>query len=538
MEKPKELNLNNRINYTSKIYDTTIIEINPDKDGINTFLELNENIILDGPNKFYLNESIYIMHYPDENLSVSYGILNNIFIDEINKFKFSHLCSTKEGSSGSPIMNLSNGKIIGIHQGSNINHNFNEGIFLNYPLKDFLKNNQTIKELKIIGAKKKEIIKRNIQNNNRPDKSKDTKEKIREMIEDICFIGNIMKKEIIEEKKYNPEKFITIEEALNNIKEEYDYSFSCLGILAKYLENIGVITVINKNILNNNDGEIDVINLMILQFIITGMIEKKKYNFIFDFGKKRNEELFNNKKEQEKLNNMLKKVLSLEYEIKEDNILLINNIEKDNLEIQTIFLQENKNEINIDKLNLIQKYKNIEEFKDLNYLQEIRKTLIMEGCKLNINMLDPRGNKFDWSYLLSLRGPFLYNYPIGWKAFGFNVWNKYDMGNCDWVDISNLKNEWVVGYCPIQANQKENNKKDNIIGTNIHCSPYPEHLKSNTNLNKIIKIDNKLFMIGFMIKANPDSIRIYHDNYEYWILNGIPEELRPFRIMIQEYNEK
>ena len=117
-----------------------------------------------------------------------------------------------------------------------------------------------------------------------------------------------MKKEIIEEKKNNPEKFITIEEALNNIKEEYDYSFSCLGILAKYLENIGVITVINKNILNNNDGEIDVINLMILQFIITGMIEKKKYNFIFDFGKKRNEELFNNKKEQEKLNNMLKNV--------------------------------------------------------------------------------------------------------------------------------------------------------------------------------------------------------------------------------------
>ena len=52
-------------------------------------------------------------------------------MDDTNKFKFSHLCSTKEGSSGSPIMNLSNGKIIGIHQGANINHNFNEGIFLN-----------------------------------------------------------------------------------------------------------------------------------------------------------------------------------------------------------------------------------------------------------------------------------------------------------------------------------------------------------------------------------------------------------------------
>jgi len=90
LEKPKEIKLNNRINYTSKIYDTTIIEINPDKDGINVFLELDENIILDEPNKFYLNESIYIMHYPDENLSVSYGILNNIFIYDNNQFKFSH----------------------------------------------------------------------------------------------------------------------------------------------------------------------------------------------------------------------------------------------------------------------------------------------------------------------------------------------------------------------------------------------------------------------------------------------------------------
>jgi len=62
---------------------------------------------------------------------------------------------------------------------------------LNYPLKDFLKNNQKIKELKIIDAKKKETIKRNIENNNRPDKSKETKEKIREMIEGITFKNKI-----------------------------------------------------------------------------------------------------------------------------------------------------------------------------------------------------------------------------------------------------------------------------------------------------------------------------------------------------------
>ena len=58
----KKLNLNNRIKYTNKEYDITIIEIK--KNEINNYLELDDNIINDiinnnNYNKEYIDETIY-----------------------------------------------------------------------------------------------------------------------------------------------------------------------------------------------------------------------------------------------------------------------------------------------------------------------------------------------------------------------------------------------------------------------------------------------------------------------------------------------
>ena len=96
-----KLKLNDRIKYTNKDYDITIIEIKENE--INNFLELDENIINDivnnnNKNKNYEDETIYIIQYPENQLSVSYGIINGINID--NKYDFKHKCSTKTGSSG------------------------------------------------------------------------------------------------------------------------------------------------------------------------------------------------------------------------------------------------------------------------------------------------------------------------------------------------------------------------------------------------------------------------------------------------------
>ena len=92
----KEINLNNRMNYSNKYQDITIFEIK-DNDNIQNYLELDD-IIIDGilneenNNKEYVDGTIYILHYPEGVLSVSYGILDNISMEQ--KYIFRHKCST------------------------------------------------------------------------------------------------------------------------------------------------------------------------------------------------------------------------------------------------------------------------------------------------------------------------------------------------------------------------------------------------------------------------------------------------------------
>ena len=147
----KKLNIGNRITYTSKIYDTTIIEIYEDKDNIKDFLQLDFNINEDNFSNNYINKSIYTLHYPKlEDIRVSYGIIKSI--DLSNNYSMHHLCSTDNGSSGSPILNAKTNKLIGIHKGSSNNYNFNKGTLLFYPFKEFIsqKNTEIVEAIKRI----------------------------------------------------------------------------------------------------------------------------------------------------------------------------------------------------------------------------------------------------------------------------------------------------------------------------------------------------------------------------------------------------
>ena len=117
----KTINLNDRMNFTNKIYNITIIEIK-NEDNISNYLELDNSI---KNNKTIEYKNIYIIQYPEEKLSVSYGIINN---NIYNNYKFNHNCITKDESIGSPILNMNN-KVVGIH----INNN--KGIYLIYPIK-------------------------------------------------------------------------------------------------------------------------------------------------------------------------------------------------------------------------------------------------------------------------------------------------------------------------------------------------------------------------------------------------------------------
>jgi len=129
----------NRKLYTSEKYDTTIIEIKPEKDKIKYFLELDEDIFQD--NIFEENIALYILFYSkyfEENKArVSYQFLNKI-ID----FELIYYGLTEQVSSGSPILKLSNKKVIGMHIESNkfCYNKLNKGIFLKKPINEYINN--------------------------------------------------------------------------------------------------------------------------------------------------------------------------------------------------------------------------------------------------------------------------------------------------------------------------------------------------------------------------------------------------------------
>ena len=141
---------NNRLIYTNEKLDVTIIEIKENKDNLNNkYLELEENIInyftlnkkeeIKNISEIYSNKSIYLINYPeDKDIVVSYGQPPNFSESEIL-----HYCTTKEGSSGSPILLINNQKLIGIHKGCSEQFKFNKGTLLIYCIIEFskIKNN-------------------------------------------------------------------------------------------------------------------------------------------------------------------------------------------------------------------------------------------------------------------------------------------------------------------------------------------------------------------------------------------------------------
>ena len=142
-ENAKMLCLNDRIKYTNEEYDITIIEIK-DEDKIFKYLELDDNIMdsmfnNNNVKREFINSTVYALQYPEGILSVSYGIIGNI--NEDKKYLFYHKCCTSAGAGGSPILNVENNKIIGIHTGEMKNYKYNKGVFLNQAILEFIQQN-------------------------------------------------------------------------------------------------------------------------------------------------------------------------------------------------------------------------------------------------------------------------------------------------------------------------------------------------------------------------------------------------------------
>jgi len=147
--------------YTNKEYDITIIEVF----GFeyikyflcfwckNYFLFLKINA--ENPEDINKDKDIVIFHYEGgKEVKYSNGKLKNIDFQY-----FYHCCSTKEGSSGSPILMLEDYTVIGIHNGD-YQKKTNVGIYIKKPIDAFIEKYNDDLKLGLLKNKKERNIER------------------------------------------------------------------------------------------------------------------------------------------------------------------------------------------------------------------------------------------------------------------------------------------------------------------------------------------------------------------------------------------
>ena len=154
-----------RKTYTNENLDITIIEIKPEEDKIEfeSFLDVDENIYKNNIKDIYEKKTVYIIHY-EEGQNVKYS--NGMIINTKNSL-IKHYCRTRHGSSGSPIINLLNFKVMGIHKGSTKGKikNMNLGTLIKFPIEffnEFYKNKKILSESNKSEKQKKVLVERKI----------------------------------------------------------------------------------------------------------------------------------------------------------------------------------------------------------------------------------------------------------------------------------------------------------------------------------------------------------------------------------------
>ena len=127
-----------RIIYTDIKYDITIIELKDNEFELNNYLKIDIDIE-EEIDRYYGKKSIYIIHYP-KGKEVKYSIDSIMNIED--EYVIKHGCTTDQGSSGSPILNLDTYNVIGIHIGKSKDNTFNMGHLIKLPIDDLNKNNK------------------------------------------------------------------------------------------------------------------------------------------------------------------------------------------------------------------------------------------------------------------------------------------------------------------------------------------------------------------------------------------------------------
>ena len=381
-----------------------------------------------------------------------------------------------------------------------------------------------------------------------------TEVKIDEYINSAVYVSDLMKKINNNDKKNhpeyfkNPKKIIKYPGLISNSSNKDDIKddhYFILSLIYKILKQKGISTSIYKE----NKG-IEKLDGASLQYLFSGLTEKKKLELSFDLGDNKTKKLLQKGKELQNFISELKVKFSQLLNTDANDIILVNPKEKKGLCSLDFLLNKNNSNIVINKLKNISQIKNIEE-----------KPLI-EACQLNIDIFDSEGNNQDGGWAIGeKRGGEDYLPPIGWKGYGLKVKGKYDYGNNTWLDwkdkdgvfavayfgISNIYgnkdnlnlffdeilSEKVlnIGYEQTYCNDKDLKNPSKKCGNGVYLFQDP---KIAENTSGIIDINGVRYKLLLMCRVNPKRIRQPEGFKDCWILNPTSFEIRPYRILIKK----
>ena len=368
----------------------------------------------------------------------------------------------------------------------------------------------------------------------------------------ILYSYSLNKYKAIEKIK-EPEKYININELLNNVgyltAQIYDKSNRnfILGVLAKCIESNGIKVYVSKN----EDENLNNIELASMQSLLLSFSNQIKYEFHFEFGELINNKIMKDENYRNGFINNLKTIIARQIDIKEQNIILkYNHLGSIVIDVfpMNISPEEEK------KLKLLLKDKEL-------HITKIIEKPLLEALEISPKIFNSLGDRYDGWGKNEIRGGENYIPPEeGWIGIGLNVKGKYDNGNDSWLNYKNQEGEFSIAYLGL------NNFLNNNINTNdlsqdlfkvIKNKLYRDqkNLKSKSvfkgkcgdgicvfqnprdaeNFAGVININQKMMIkVMLMCRVNSKKIRQPKNYEKFWILNPTPDEIRPYRILIKK----
>ena len=598
MDEGKLINMNNESNNTSRIMNNSKLvnmdnnfmnsnnqEMNMNINNMNNNFNDNQEMNINNMNSNFNNINNNINNFDmnnNNNMDMNFNNMNINNIMNQNQIQQGMLQNQMNNNSNifeNP-MNIDNQNSSKIKQKSKIidypkfpSHNsindLNEDMDLDKPLEYPMEINKTTPEEeqeKKDTLKKIEITERHsvelskYYEYNTPEEEENG---LDQLLEDINFFGELTKKEIEEQRKKNPYKYISIDEITEtetgNTKyskrssKRYKNEYFVLSILAKALQSQGCDVVIEKDKPSTEEGNKEINT--ITTFLVNGMYNFKKYIFHFDFGEEENKKFLKNSKKQKYFNFALKEKLLSLFNLRKNDIIMTNP-RLGSYSITAIIKQSKFNELSKEQLK--QELLNDKKFCKI---KEIEFNILLSGCRLNPYMLDSKGNNKDGGWGINeKRGGKPYYPPKGWIGYGLRVLDRFDEGDNTWLDYKNISDkEWTVAYHGVGHSMGGNqllNAINNIclnnlqtgirqqfkdsddfyhqgqkVGEGVYVTPKPEIME---NYCGKYNCNGKNYKIAFMTRVHPEKIRCPTDQKDYWVINGTDNEIRPYRILIKE----